>query len=210
MMADTPAQPGQFAPNLPQKKITITGESSARMFQNTVRISRLEQRSIQIAMAPAHIRDAGRRAMDRLQAALNAFEAEVASIEKDVEATGRDNNKRNSQRQQRPTLSRADKAPSNAQGKPQNAQANGKPGKPQQRQKDQSAGNAPEETLVKHGNMSPVGAGPKLADKTRAADPATGTQQESAPADQQGATTQDITHVAAQPSQAAANGLASL
>lgn len=210
MMADTPNQPGQFAPNLPQKKITITGESSARMFQNTVRVSRLEQRSIQLAMAPAAVRDAGRRVMDRMHTALSAFEAELAAIEKDIEATGRSNGQRNGPRQQRQTLSRNDKAPNNAQGKPQAGQANGKPGKPQQRQKDQSAGNAPEEAMVKQQTMTAVGAGPKSADKSRAAEPATGTQRDSSPADQQGAATQDMAPVVAQPSQAAATGLASL
>lgn len=205
MMADTPNQPGQFAPNLPQKKITITGESSARMFQNTVRVSRLEQRSIQLAMAPAAVRDAGRRVMDRMHSALSAFEAELAAIEKDIEATGRSNGQRNGQRPQRQTLTRNDKAPNNAQSKPQSGQANSKPGKPQQRQKDQTAGNVPEEKSVSHVSMTAVGAGPKRSDNSPAAP-----TQNSAPADQHGASTQDITAVAAQPSQAGTNGLASL
>lgn len=210
MMADTPNQPGQFAPNLPQKKITITGESSARMFQNTVRVSRLEQRSIQLAMAPAAVRDAGRRVMDRMHSALSAFEAELAAIEKDIEATGRSNGQRNGQRPQRQTLTRNDKAPNNAQGKPQGAQSSGKPGKPQQPQKGQAADSTPHDTVVKHGVMTaPVGAGPKRTDKADSAAPATGTHQ-TAPADQQGAATPEVAHVVSQPSQAGTNGLASL
>lgn len=88
-MADKPNQPNI---TLPQRTITITGEHSARMVQNTVRVSRIEQRAIQIAMAPPAIRDAGRRAMDRFAQATSQFEAELAQIEKEMEASGRNNN----------------------------------------------------------------------------------------------------------------------
>lgn len=79
---------------LPQRTITITGEYSARMCQNTVRVSRIEQRAIQIAMAPPAIRDAGRRAMDRFAQATAQFESELAQIERDLEASSRGGNRR--------------------------------------------------------------------------------------------------------------------
>ncbi|HBO2935029.1 TPA: hypothetical protein L4R50_000023 [Pseudomonas aeruginosa] len=88
-MAEKPNQPNI---NLPQRTITITGEHSARMCQNTVRVSRIEQRAIQIAMAPAAIRDSGRRAMERFAQAINHFEAELSQIERDIEASSRGGN----------------------------------------------------------------------------------------------------------------------
>lgn len=88
-MAEKPNQPNI---NLPQRTITITGEHSARMCQNTVRVSRIEQRAIQIAMAPPAIRDSGRRAMERFAQAINHFEAELTQIERDIEASSRGGN----------------------------------------------------------------------------------------------------------------------
>ena len=79
---------------LPQRTITITGEYSARMCQNTVRVSRIEQRAIQIAMAPPAIRDAGRRAMDRFAQATAQFESELAQIERELEASSRGGSRR--------------------------------------------------------------------------------------------------------------------
>lgn len=140
-MADAPAQPNQFNLNLPTRTITITGESSARMVQNTVRISRLEQRSIQLAMATPAIRDAGRRAMDRLHAAQNAFELELANVEKEIEATNRSNSQRRPARAQRPTLSRSTQQggdAANAKAAAMTEAASGNTaGKPQQSQKPQ-------------------------------------------------------------------------
>lgn len=141
-MADANTQSNQFNPNLPSRTITITGESSARMVQNTVRISRLEQRSIQIAMATPAIRDAGRRAMDRLQAALSALESELTQVEKEIEATNRNSNQRRSNRVQRPTLSRnaqpsGDATNNNAGAQPSTGNT---PAKPRQPQKPQNNG----------------------------------------------------------------------
>lgn len=139
-MADANTQSNQFNPNLPTRTITITGESSARMVQNTVRISRLEQRSIQIAMATPAVRDAGRRAMDRLQAALSALESELTQVEKEIEATNRNGNQRRTARVQRPTLSRNNQPSGDAANSKAGAQAStgNKPAKPRQPQTKQN------------------------------------------------------------------------
>jgi hypothetical protein len=130
-MADTPNQTNHFNLNLPTRNITITGESSARMVQNALRVSRLEQRSIQIAMAAPAIRDAGRRAMERLQTAQKAFEAELAQVEKEIEATSRSGGQRRNNRPERQTLSRNQQRNSEVQStlpqsREQQAQATGK------------------------------------------------------------------------------------
>ncbi len=109
---------------LPQRTITITGEYSARMVQNTVRVSRIEQRAIQIAMAPPAIRDAGRRAMDRFAQATSQFESELAQIEKELEASGRNSNRRRTNGQerrddQRQPLTRNNSAANNSQAQKQ-------------------------------------------------------------------------------------------
>lgn len=139
-MADANTQSNQFNPNLPTRTITITGESSARMVQNTVRISRLEQRSIQIAMATPAVRDAGRRAMDRLQAALSALESELTQVEKEIEATNRNGNQRRTARVQRPTLSRNTQPSGGADNSKAGAQAStgSTPAKTRQPQKPQN------------------------------------------------------------------------
>lgn len=106
-MADTPIQTNnqpQPIISFPTRNITITGEYSARMVQSAVRVSRLEQRAIQLAMAPPHVRDAGRRAMDRLHAAQNAYESELADIEKQIAATSRNGNQGDNKRAERETL----------------------------------------------------------------------------------------------------------
>ncbi|KQW19817.1 MULTISPECIES: hypothetical protein [Pseudomonas] len=142
-MAEASTQSNQFNPNLPTRNITITGESSARMVQNTVRISRLEQRSIQIAMATPAVRDAGRRAMDRLQAALSALESELTQVEKEIEATNRNSSQRRAPRAERPTLSRNSQpngdAASKATGQPSARNAQAKTRQPQKPQNN--AGN---------------------------------------------------------------------
>lgn len=142
-MAEASTQSNQFNPNLPTRNITITGESSARMVQNTVRISRLEQRSIQIAMATPAVRDAGRRAMDRLQAALSALESELTQVEKEIEATNRNSSQRRAPRAERPTLSRNTQpkgdAASKAAGQPSARNAQAKTRQPQKPQNN--AGN---------------------------------------------------------------------
>lgn len=99
---------------LPQRTITITGEYSARMCQNTVRVSRIEQRAIQIAMAPPAIRDAGRRAMDRFAQATAQFESELAQIERELEASSRGGNRRRNGAQARGNEQRQNQGRDNA------------------------------------------------------------------------------------------------
>lgn len=79
--------------NLPQRTITITGTMTARLFQMAIRASRIDLRSMQVALAPPNVRDPSNRAVDRLMAAVARFEEELTLAEKDIEAAS--NNKSN-------------------------------------------------------------------------------------------------------------------
>lgn len=117
-MADTQNLPNI---NLPQRTITITGTMTARLFQAAIRASRIDLRSMQVAMAPPHVRDPSNRAVDRLMAAVARFEEEMTLAEKDLESASNNNSNRRSNAQS------AAKPRQGRDARPQSTGANGQP-----------------------------------------------------------------------------------
>lgn len=87
-MADAQNQP---TINLPQRTITITGAMTARLYQLSIRASRIDLRSMQVAMARPAVRDPSNRAIDSFMQAVARFEAEMASVEKELDNASRNN-----------------------------------------------------------------------------------------------------------------------
>nr|WP_192963375.1 hypothetical protein [Pseudomonas fluorescens]CEK42185.1 hypothetical protein PQBR57_0232 [Pseudomonas fluorescens SBW25] len=95
----------QNTPNitLPQRSITITGPMTARLFQASVRVSRIDLRATQVALAHPSVRDPSNRAIKQFEAALARFESEMTVVEKDLDNAGRTAPpRRNSQQNQNP------------------------------------------------------------------------------------------------------------
>jgi hypothetical protein len=90
-MADTQQQ--QPSIQLPTRVITITGERVARLTSTTIRVSRIEQKFLNMSMSTApRVRDAVGRVSDRYNQAFARFEAELKEIEGDLENSNRDGN----------------------------------------------------------------------------------------------------------------------
>jgi hypothetical protein len=92
-MADNQSKQPQI--NYPTRTIMVTGERVAVMTQMTVRVSRAEQRLVNLSMSgsPA-TRDSVKRASERLQRAMNAFDDEIKAVTDELEAAGRKSNQR--------------------------------------------------------------------------------------------------------------------
>lgn len=88
---------------LPQRSITITGPMTARLFQASVRVSRIDLRATQVALAHPSVRDPSNRAIKQFEAALARFESEMTAVEKDLDNAGRTTSpRRNGQQNQNP------------------------------------------------------------------------------------------------------------
>ncbi len=93
-MADSQTKP-QVQINYPTRNIVVTGERVARLTQTAVRVSRLEQRLIQLSMAGStQIREAIRRTSDSFDRAYSDFEAQLKAIENDLDMAGRSSGQR--------------------------------------------------------------------------------------------------------------------
>lgn len=134
-MADNQNQQPTF--QFPTRNIIITGERVARMTTATVRVSRLDQRLVQMSMASAPAaRDAVSQASDRYNQAFSQFEAALKQIESDLENSNRSNQRRRSGNPsdssgKRPTLSRDQSsrdAKANGSSQPAGGQNNAKNG----------------------------------------------------------------------------------
>lgn len=89
-MAETQNQPNHPNITLPQRSITITGALTARLFQAAIRASRIDLRSVQVAMSRPSVRDPSNRAIDRLVQALGRFESELNAAEKELNEASRE------------------------------------------------------------------------------------------------------------------------
>ena len=114
-MAETQSNQQGNAPTLqyPSRTIIITGERVARMLQASVRVSRIEQRFVQLSMAKPQQSTAARKAIDRFNQACTQLEQELGHIENEMEAASRAGQDRRSnsgksepRRENRQTLSR--------------------------------------------------------------------------------------------------------
>lgn len=85
-MAATQNQPNI---NLPQRSITITGPMTARLYQASVRASRIDLRATQVALAHPSVRDPSNRAIERFMQAVARFESEMTMVEKDLDNASR-------------------------------------------------------------------------------------------------------------------------
>lgn len=102
----------QNTPNitLPQRSITITGPMTARLFQASVRVSRIDLRATQVALAHPSVRDPSNRAIKQFEAALARFESEMTAVEKDLDNAGRSAPpRRNAQQNQNPQSRKPDR-----------------------------------------------------------------------------------------------------
>jgi len=92
-MTETQSKQPQI--NYPTRTILVTGERVAMMTQMTVRVSRAEQRLVNLSMSGAPTtRDAVRRASERLLRAMHAFDDEIKEVSDELEAAGRTSNQR--------------------------------------------------------------------------------------------------------------------
>ena len=151
-MADTQnQQSNQPTFNLPQRSLTITGSLTARLYQAAIRASRIDLRSVQVAMSRPAVRDPSNRAIDRLVQALARFESELSSAEKDLNEASRDSgNGRSGQNgQRRPAR---DARPKSAAGNATPKQANAKPTAGGQAQASES--NAPTRSRDRNRNRN--------------------------------------------------------
>ncbi|MFL1449126.1 hypothetical protein ACI77O_12095 [Pseudomonas tritici] len=90
-MADKPTSHQNNTPSFApaSRTVVITGERVARVVQLATRVSRMEQRFVQLTMARPAIADKARRAMERFHHAANQMESEIGQIEKELEASTR-------------------------------------------------------------------------------------------------------------------------
>ncbi|MPQ69423.1 hypothetical protein [Pseudomonas sp. MWU12-2323] len=139
-MADNQNQQPSF--QFPTRSIIITGERVARMTTATVRVSRIDQRIVQMSMgtSPA-TRDTVRRASDDYNQAFAMFEASLKELEKVLDGTNKPNKERRREERRRdnqsdssdkrPTLSRdpsSSGAKANSPTQPAGGQSNAKTG----------------------------------------------------------------------------------
>lgn len=161
-MADNQSKQPQI--NYPTRTIMVTGERVAVMTQMTVRVSRAEQRLVNLSMSgsPA-TRDSVKRASERLQRAMNAFDDEIKAVTDELEAAGRKSNQRRAGQPSptsKPVLARKKEAAVDAKpagaapkesapkgGKQQNAQTQPKP-QGGQKQKQEPAAQASSTTVA--------------------------------------------------------------
>lgn len=165
-MADTQTNQQGNTPlfQYPSRTIVITGERVARMVQAAVRVSRIEQRFVQLSMARPAQSDAARRAMERFNQASNQLESELTQIEKEMESASRAGQERRGsssaggkvqRTEKRPTLTR-DQGKPNGNGQQQKPTSNAQQ-KPQQDSTKASAKNPSSQGKQTAGNEQSQG-----------------------------------------------------
>lgn len=111
-------------PSYPQRVIYITGERVARLTKDAIRVSRIEQRLLQLNMSnSSQHSNTVDRVNEAFTRAFSTFEAELKSIEKEMAITGRNDNQRTRTKGKPQTAP----APNLSKGKSQKANAKSQP-----------------------------------------------------------------------------------